>query len=220
MSRPRSRFARQLDPDVERTRNLKAGVRLEIVTVVWMVVEAAVSLGAGIVAGSILLTAFGLDSLIELVSGSVLLWRLLTEVRGGHEERGERVEAIARWVVAVTLGLLCAYVLVSAVYGLVTHSKPESSVVGIGVSVAAVLIMPFLAIRKRTIARRIGSAALEGDAAESVTCAYMAATVLVGLLLNATLGWWWAEGVAALVFLFWLVRETVEAVQEAREGEA
>jgi divalent metal cation (Fe/Co/Zn/Cd) transporter len=183
-----------------------------------MVIEAAVSLGAGIVAGSILLTAFGIDSVIELISGSILLWRLSTEANGGDAERVERAEQKAAWVVAITLGLLCLYVLVSAIYGLATQSKPESSPVGIGISLAAVLVMPYLAFSKRRIARRIGSDALRGDAAESLTCGYMAGTVLVGLLLNAVFHWWWAEDLAALGFLFWLLGETREALEEAREG--
>lgn len=183
-----------------------------------MVVEAAVALGAGIVAGSILLTAFGLDSVIELVSGSMLLWRLSTEAKGGDTERVERAEHRAARIVAATLILLCLYVLVSAIYGLAIHSKPESSPVGIAISIAAVIVMPWLAFSKRRIAGRIDSDALRGDAAESLTCGYMAATVLVGLVLDALFHWWWAEDIAALVFLFWLVGETREAFEEAREG--
>ncbi|HZU12642.1 MAG TPA: cation transporter [Chloroflexota bacterium] len=201
-----------------RAADIRRGVHIEVVTVIWMVIEAAVSLGAGIVAGSILLTAFGLDSVIELISGSVLLWRLSIEAGSGDTERAERVEHVATWVVVVTLALLCVYVLVSSIYGLATHAKPESSPVGIAVSIAAVIVMPYLAFRKRTIAGRIDSEALEGDAAESITCAYMAGTVLVGLALNALFGWWWAEDIAALVFLFWLGRETWEAFEEARKG--
>jgi divalent metal cation (Fe/Co/Zn/Cd) transporter len=202
----------------ERADGLQTGVRLEVLTVVWMVIEATVSIGAGIVAGSLLLIAFGLDSVIELVSGSALLWRLSLEARGGQKEHAERVEHTALWVVAVTLGLLCVYVAASSVLGLATQAEPETSPVGIAVSLAAVLMMPYLAWRKRTVARQLGSEALEGDAAESITCAYMAGTVLVGLVLNALLGWWWAEYAAALVFLAWLGRETREAFQEARGG--
>ena len=204
--------------EAARAADVRTGVRLEVFTVVWMVIEAAVSLGAGIVAGSILLTAFGIDSVIELISGSILLWRLSTEANGGDAERVEWAEQKAAWVVAITLALLCLYVLVSAIYGLATQSKPESSPVGIGISLAAVLVMPYLAFSKRRIARRIGSDALRGDAAESLTCGYMAGTVLVGLLLNAVFHWWWAEDLAALGFLFWLLGETREALEEAREG--
>jgi divalent metal cation (Fe/Co/Zn/Cd) transporter len=119
--------------------------------------------------------------------------------------------------VAALVGL-CIYVLATAGYGLVTRGRPEGSPVGIGLSLAAVVVMPLLALGKRRAASQIGSEALEGDAASSLTCGYMAATVLVGLALNALLGWWWAEDVAALVFLVWLVGEIREAIEEAREA--
>jgi len=200
-----------------RTSDVRMGVRIEVITIIWMVVEMAVSIGAGIAAGSVLLIAFGLDSLIELVSGSILLWRLLNESRGGDLKSVERAEHRASWVVAVTLGLLCAYVLISSVYGLLTNSKPEGSIIGIGVSAAALLIMPYLAVTKRRISKRIDSAALAGDAANSLTCATMAGTVLAGLVLNTLFGLWWIEYIAALLFLVWLVKETWEIFQEARE---
>jgi divalent metal cation (Fe/Co/Zn/Cd) transporter len=182
-----------------------------------MLIEMTISIGAGIAAKSVLLTAFGLDSLIELVSGSILLWRLSTENQGGDLKSVDQAERRATWIVAVTLGLLCAYVLISSVYGLITHAKPEISVIGIGVSAAALLIMPFLAVSKRRISKRIESAALAGDATNSITCAIMAGTVLVGLVLNTLFGWWWAEYLAALVFLVWLIKETVEVFEGTRE---
>jgi len=203
--------------EATRIEEIQLGVRIEVFTLIWMVLEMAVSIGAGIVAGSILLIAFGIDSLIELVSGTILLWRLLAESRGSDVKRVEQVEHQATLMVTITLGLLCAYVLVSAVYGLLTHSKPETSILGIGVSALAVFIMPYLAVTKRRIAKNIGSDALAGDATNSITCAYMAGTVLIGLLLNALFGWWWAENVAALLFLVWLLRETWETFEEAKE---
>ncbi len=200
-----------------RASDLLIGVRIEIITIIWMVVEMAVSIGAGIAARSVLLTAFGVDSLIELVSGSILLWRLSVESRGGSPERLERVEHRATQVVAISLGLLCAYVLISSVDGLMTHAKPDSSVLGMGVSAAALLIMPYLAVSKRRISKRIHSAALAGDAANSITCATMAGTVLAGLVLNSLFNLWWVEYVAALIFLIWLIKETREVIREARE---
>ncbi len=196
---------------------VRAGVRVEIFTVLWMVVEAAVSLGAGILARSALLTAFGIDSVVELVSGAILLWRLSVEARGGDTEQIERAEQRTAWVVAVSLALLCLYVLATAVYGLLSRSHPDSSFAGIAISLAALLVMPGLGITKRRLATRLDSAALRGDAASSFTCGYMAGAVLLGVGLNALFGWWWAEDVASLVFLFWLVGETREALEEARE---
>ena len=202
-----------------RASDVRSGIRIEILSLAWMVVEMAVSIYAGIAAGSVLLAAFGIDSLIEIVSSVVLLWRLQVESRGGNLERVEQAEKTATRIVAILLALLSIYVLVTAVSGLLSQSRPESSPLGIAVSAAAVLFMPYLAITKRRIARRIDSDALAGDAAESITCAYMAGTVLIGLLLYTAFGWWWVEDVAALVFLVWLGRETWEAFEEARNGE-
>ncbi|HEX9069787.1 MAG TPA: cation transporter [Ktedonobacterales bacterium] len=204
------------EASVARAQDVRYGVRLEVFTVLWMIVEAIVSIGAGILAGSLLLTAFGIDSIIELVSGGILLWRLAVEARGGDTERVEGSERRAAMVVAIALALLCVYVFASAIYGLLTQSKAEGSPVGIGIAAAASIVMPGLGLWKRRLAARLNSGALRGDAASSFTCGYMAATVLVGLALNALFHWWWAEDIAALVFLFWLVGETREAFEEAR----
>ncbi len=197
---------------------VRAGLRIEIVTVVWMTIEAAIALGAGVVARSILLTAFGVDSVIELVTGGVLLWRLTTEARGGALERVARAENRAAWVTGVGLVLLCLYIVGSVAYSLLTQNKADGSPVGIVLSLVAVAGMPVLAWRKRAIAARINSAALRGDAACSITCAYMAATLLIGLVLNAAFHWWWADSVAALGFLYWLSKEAREALEGARAG--
>ena len=201
----------------QRTAQVRLGAHVEILTVAWMVVEAVLALGAGLVAESLLLVAFGADSVIELVSGGILLWRLAVEERGGTLARVNRAELGAAWVVAVCLALLCLYVLVSAGYGLLTQAKPDQSLVGILVAAAAVVVMPGLGLIKRHLAAQLDSDALRGDAASSFTCGYMAATVLVGLGLNGLFGWWWAEYLAALVFLIWLGLETKEAFEEARE---
>ena len=202
--------------ETTRTTDIRSGVQIEVISIIWMVIEMAVSIGAGIAARSILLTAFGIDSLIELISGGILLWRLQVESRGGDVERVEQAEHRAEQIVAITLGMLCVYLFISAVYSLIVRSKPETTLLGIGISAAAVVIMPYLALVKRRVSNRIHSEALAGDAVESITCAYMAGTVLIGLLLNTIFGWWWAEHIAALVFLFWLGRETLEAFEEAR----
>jgi divalent metal cation (Fe/Co/Zn/Cd) transporter len=197
---------------------LRAGIRVEIVTIAWMVVEAAVAIGAGVLARSVLLTAFGIDSVIELVSGGVLLWRLLVEAAGTTVERVERAENRAAWVVGSGLSLLCVYVVVMAALAIISRTKPETSFVGIGLAIVAVIGMPVLARTKRRIATQIDSAALRGDAACSITCAYMAGTLLVGLLLNALFNWWWAESLAALALVYWLAREAREALAGARAG--
>ena len=201
-----------------RAQAIRTGIRLELVTVAWMAVEAALAIGAGIAARSVLLTAFGADSLIELLSGVTLLWRLRTEAAAGDLERLEVVEQRAVRVSAVLLVVLCIYVLVSAAAGLILRVEPQGSWLGIVISAAAVVIMPILAWRKRLANRAIDSSALRADIAETVTCAYLAGTTLLGVLVNALTGLWWIEYVAAFVFLFWLVREAREALEAARSG--
>ena len=201
-----------------RARAIRAGMRVEQITVGWMALEAVVAIGAGILAQSVLLTAFGLDSVIELITVGVLLWRLSTEARGGSLERVERAENRAAWVTGIALLLLCLYIVASAGVSLRTHRRPESAPVGIALALVALVGMPLLARRKRAIATRIDSAALRGDAACSITCAYMAGALLVGLILTAVLGWWWADSVAALGLLYWLQREAREALAGARAG--
>jgi divalent metal cation (Fe/Co/Zn/Cd) transporter len=203
---------------LQRKADLQAGVRIEVVTVAWMTVEAVVAIGAGVLAGSILLTAFGLDSVIELVSGGALLWRLATEARGGSLEQVERAEHRAAWVAGIGLVLLCLYIVVTSAIGLWSHNHPDRSPAGIGLAVAALIVMPVLVWQKRRIADRIDSAALRADAACSLACAYMAAILLAGLFLTAVFGWWWADAVAALALLIWIVPEAREALEGARTG--
>ncbi len=193
----------------------RIGVRVEVFTVLWMTVEAVVSIGIGVRAASALLIAFGIDSVIELASGAILLWRLSLEARGEETEQVEQAEHRAALIVAILLAGLCLYVLVTAAYGLITRSGPEGSLAGMIIAAAAVVVMPLLGVTKRRLAARLDSSALRGDAASSFTCGYMAATVLLGVGANTLFHWWWAENVAALVFLFWLVMETREAFEEA-----
>jgi len=178
---------------VRRAADVRAGVHVEIFTVVWMIVEAVIAIGAGVLARRVLLMAFGLDSVIQLVTGGALLWRLTTEARGGSLERVERAENRAAWITGIGLVLLCVYIVGTAVLSFVSGSKAEGSVVGIGLAVAALVIMPWLVWRKRDIADRIKSSALRADAACSLTCAYMAGALLVGVAFMTLFGWWWAD---------------------------
>jgi divalent metal cation (Fe/Co/Zn/Cd) transporter len=199
------------------TSALRTGVRLEVFTVVWMFVEAVLAIGAGIAAGSVLLTGFGLDSVIELLSGVTLLWRLSSEARGLSAPNLEIVERRATRISAVLLVLLCAYLLSFGLGGLAVGLRPEPSVLGATVAAAAVVVMPVLAWRKRGANAIIGSAALRADIAETVTCAYMAGATLAGAGLNLLFGWWWAEYVAALALLVFVLMETREAIEAARD---
>jgi divalent metal cation (Fe/Co/Zn/Cd) transporter len=201
-----------------RSSAIRRGVRLEWFTVAWMAVEAALAIGAGIAARSVLLTAFGADSLIELLSGGTLLWRLRIEAAGGNEARVESVERRAEWISAVLLILLCAYVAVTAIGGLVLRIQPERSWLGVAVSAAALIVMPWLAARKRVANQTIRSPALRADIAESITCAYLAGVTLAGTAIDALTGLWWVEYIAALLLLWWLVPEAREALAAARGG--
>jgi divalent metal cation (Fe/Co/Zn/Cd) transporter len=183
-----------------------------------MAAEAVLAIGAGIAARSVLLTAFGADSLIELLSGGTLLWRLRIEAAGGDEARVERVEKRAEWISAVLLILLCAYVAVTAIGGLVLRIQPEPSWLGVAVSAAAVIVMPWLAARKRAANQIIQSPALRADIAESITCAYLAGVTLAGAAIHALTGLGWVEYLAALLLLWWLVPEAREALASARGG--
>jgi divalent metal cation (Fe/Co/Zn/Cd) transporter len=193
-------------------------LRLEAATAAWMLVEGVLAIGAGYAARSVALTAFGFDSVIELMSALVLLWRFGAEARGASLERVERVERRATWISAALLALLCLYVLITAIGGLVLRLGAEGSPLGLLVAAVAVVAMPLLAARKRKVNMTIGSAALRADIAETVTCAYLAGTTLVGVVLTTLFGLWWADPVAALVLLFWLGRETVEAIAAAGRG--
>lgn len=193
---------------------IRTGIRVEWLTIGWMVVEALVSVGAGLAAGSIALIAFGVDSVIELVSAGTLLWRLRLEAAGGDAvaARVERAERRASRVVGTSLLLLAVYVVVQSGYDLWSRAAPERSLPGIALAAAALLVMPALVRAKRRIAGIIDSPALRGDAACGMVCAYMAATLLAGLVLRAAFGWWWADPVAALGIVYFIVREGREAL--------
>jgi divalent metal cation (Fe/Co/Zn/Cd) transporter len=204
---------------VDRVKAVRTGVRLEVITIAWMAAEAVLAIGAGIAAGSVLLTAFGFDSVIELLSGVTLLWRLSSEARGSAARTLESIERRATVISAALLVLLCAYLVVVGLTGIVTRLHPAGSWLGVAVSAAAVLAMPLLAWRKSRANVVIRSASLRADVAETITCAYMAAATLAGAGLNLLFGLWWTEYVAALALLVFIVIETKEALQAARGGE-
>lgn len=203
-----------------RAGNVRLGIWIELVTIGWMIVEASVALVIGFATASVSLQGFGVDSIIELVSGGVLLWRLLVEQRGGSVESVEQAERRASWVTAIALFALALYIVGESALSLFTRSHAQASWWGIALAIAAALIMPLLWRSKLHIARQINSVALKADAMCSVTCAYMSITLLVGLLLNTLFGWWWADPLAALVLVYFIVREGREALHEARTGEA
>lgn len=195
---------------------LKLGMIVEWWSIAWMAVEALVSLSAGVAAGSIALLAFGADSIIEILSATAVLRRLSVEFGGAESETVERAERIASGVVGVLLMLLALWVVAGALRDLITHAQPNASVPGILLAAAASIVMPVIVRIKRRVAGSIGSAAMRADAACSLVCAYMSITLLIGLGLRAGFGWWWADPVAALGLVYFIVREGWEAIEVAR----
>ena len=205
--------------ELQRPAAVRRGLRLEVVTVGWMLVEACVALGAAFAAHSVLLAAFGFDSIVELLSGIVLYRRLQVESSGASAEAVDRLEARTTAISAVLLILLCAFVVLSAIGGLLLRIEPEGSVVGIAVSAIAIVAMPALARAKHQANKVIGSPSLRADIAETISCAYLAAVTLAGLAATMLFGWWWAQYVAALALLIWLVPEAREAFWAWRDHE-
>lgn len=202
-----------------RAEQIRLGVWIEAFSLAWMVIEASIAITAGLLAHSVSLEGFGFDSIVELVAGGVLLWRLLVEQHGGSLASIESAERRAAWITALGLFALALYIVVDSIFSLLTRNHPQISSWGIGLAIAAAIIMPLLWQGKLRVARRIGSAALKADAVCSVTCAYMSFTLLVGLLLNTFFGLWWADSLAALVLVYFIVQEGCEALHEARTGE-
>ena len=195
---------------------LRSGVAIEWWTIGWTVLEAAVSLGAGAAAGSVALVAFGADSVIELISAGALLRRLRVEQARGCVGEVQAAERRASGIVGVLLFLLAIWVVGSVLRDLLMHAQPDSSPVGLVMAAASTVVMPWIVATKRKVATRIGSAALRADAACGIVCAYMAGTLLAGLALRAMFGWWWADPLAALGIVYFIVREGWEAVEAAR----
>jgi len=198
---------------------VRLGIWIEVVTIAWMTFEASIAIIVGYMTRSVSLQGFGIDSVIELIAGGILLWRLLVEQRGGTTDAIEQAERRAAWVTALSLFALAIYIVGDSTFALIIQSRPEASWWGVGLAIAAAIFMPVLWQGKLRVARRIGSAALKADAACSATCAYMSFTLLAGLLLNRLFGWWWADPLAALVLVYFIVREGREALHEARTGE-
>jgi divalent metal cation (Fe/Co/Zn/Cd) transporter len=187
----------------------RRAVRLEQFSIAWMLIEAGVAVTAGIIAGSLALTSFGFDSVIELVSAVLVLGRLRAELRGG--QANERAERRVLRIIAVTFFALAAYVLAGSVIDLATGARPERSPVGIALTVSSLLVMPLLGWRKRRVGSALRNPLVLADAAETMLCATLAATTLLGLVLFAAFGWWQADPVAALAVAWFAVREGREA---------
>ncbi len=193
-----------------REQHVGRGISLEYLTIGWNIVECLVALGAGLAAGSIALVGFGVDSAIESASGSVLLWRLYAERRGKNVHI---VERRALKLVGVSFLLLAAYVAYESASTLIQRKTPERSTLGIVVALLSLIVMPLLAGAKRRTAKTLNSAALHADSRQTSLCAYLSAILIGGLVLNATMGWWWADPVAALMMVPIIADEGREAIK-------
>lgn len=192
---------------------VREAFRLEWLTIAWMTVEAAVAIAAGVAAGSLVLVAFGLDSVVELASAGVLVWRLTVELRQGQafSERAERVASrMAGWL----LILLAAYVVVAAIWRLWSGTGEEFSWPGFLVALLAIPAMRYLARRKLGIAEKIGSRALRADAMEAVACGWLSFVVVATLAAQWLFGAWWIDSVGSLAIVYFLVKEGREALSD------
>ena len=192
----------------ERSRDLARGLRLEYFSLAYNAFEAFVGIAAGLVAGSVALIGFGLDSVVEASSALILVWRLRTESTGMRTE--EEAEARATRLVAVAFLALALYVGVNAVVELARGTRPEESPVGIALALSSLIVMPLLARRKHALAGELNSRSLEADSKQTILCTYLSAVLLFGLVTNPLLGWWWADPVAALVIAGLAFSEGVE----------
>lgn len=192
---------------------LRRALALLTATAAYNLIEAGVAVYAGIEAGSIALVGFGLDSAIELAAALMVLWRFRVQWRGGSVEAVERAEERVHRFVGLTFFLLAAYVLVESGRRLWLQVIPEESTLGIVLAVASLIIMPVIAFWKLRLARRLDSRSLAAEARETLACSYLSFTLLLGLVANAWLGWWWADPAAALLMVPWLIHEGREAFE-------
>lgn len=205
---------RTTDPTQEtepRAALLRHGLRLESLTVGWNIIEGVVSVAAAVAAGSVALLGFGIDSFVETASGLVLIWRLRAERQTRDPEAIERLDRRAHKLVGLSLYLLAAYIAFEAGKALVTRERPEPTVIGIVITSLSIAVMWWLARAKRRTARALGSRALAADSFQTTACFWLSLITLAGIALNAVLGWWWADPVAALSMTWFVASEGREA---------
>jgi len=195
---------------LERPAVVRHGRRLEYFTIAWNALEGSVAVVAGAIAGSISLVGFGIDSFIEVTSGSVLLWRMSVDAEVHHRELNERR---ALRIVGACFLLLAAYIAYESALDLWSRRAPEHSIPGIILACVSLIVMPLLSRAKRKVGRALGSAAMHADAKQTEFCTYLSAVLLAGLLLNILFGLWWADPVAALIMVPIIAKEGIEGLQ-------
>jgi divalent metal cation (Fe/Co/Zn/Cd) transporter len=196
-----------LDGELMRPLYVRRGRRLEYLTIGWNLLEAFIGVSAGLMAGSVALIGFGVDSVIEVSSGVILLWRLFA---------GERRERLALRLVGICFLALALYVAFDAVKSFITREPPRESYVGIWLAALSLIVMPLLARAKRRVAVNLSSQALAADSRQTDICAYLSAILLAGLALNALFGWWWADPLAGLLMIPLIAKEGIEALRGER----
>ncbi len=189
---------------------IRRAFRLEWMTVAWMIIEGAVAIGAGVAAGSLTVMVFGLDTVIELASAGVLIWRLNIELRQG-QGFSERTERTASKIGGGLLFALAAYIVTGAIWSLWMRHGEAFSIPGLIVALLAMPIMTLLARRETAIAVQLGSRAMRADAAESITCGWLSLVVVAGLIADLMLGAWWVDAVTSLAIVLFVVKEAREA---------
>jgi divalent metal cation (Fe/Co/Zn/Cd) transporter len=194
----------------DRSALVRRGLLLNYLTIGYNAVEAVVSLAAGLVSGSVALVSFGVDSGIEVMSSLAAHWRLRSDT---DPDRRERVERLTHRIIGGSFLALGGYVTVESVTTLWQQEAPDASPVGLAILVLSVVVMPLIAHASRKVARALGSRALEADAAQTSLCAYLSVIALAGVGLNAALGWWWADPVAALAMVPIIARDGLEGVR-------
>ena len=186
------------------------GKRLEYFTITWNSLEGLVALIAGVLAGSISLVGFGIDSFIEVTSGTVLLWRMSVDADVKGRERNEQ---FSLRIVGVCFMALAVYITYESISDILMRKPPEHSIPGIVLACISLVVMPLLARAKKKIGNELGSAAMHADARQTDFCVYLSAILLVGLLLNAGLGWWWADPIAALAMVPIITKEGIDGMK-------
>lgn len=194
----------------DRAQFVRSAFRLEAFTIAWMLIEAAVAVAAGVAARSLLLLAFGMDSIIELISACVLVWRLLVELRQGRQF-SENVERHASRIAGGLLFGLAAYVIVAAAWGLWRHHQAAFSMPGLALSVATIPVMYLLSKHKLILANKLESRSLRADAFEGIACGWFSFVVVLGLMVQLVFAAWWADPAASLCIVYFLVKEGYEA---------
>ncbi|MBP1622461.1 MAG: integral rane protein [Acidobacteria bacterium] len=194
----------------DRESHIRSGRRLEYFTIAYNCMEGVISIVSGLIAGSVSLIGFGIDSMIEVTSGAALLWRLSRDFDAGRREAAERT---ALRIVGLCFLALAIYIVYDSGAMLLHREAPDRSIPGIAIAALSVVVMPLLAKAKRRVAASINSAAMRADSRQTDFCTYLSAILLVGLLLNALLGWWWADPVSALVMAPIIANEGIQALR-------